>query len=82
MLGYDGLTDSVTRSGLQPYFEQISTSAAVVSQTSSGIFGFHGQLPCHPFQVLMIGDTLGADILGAFNAGLPASGSGAGQYHR
>jgi HAD superfamily hydrolase (TIGR01662 family) len=71
--GYDrDVQTLVNRSGLQPYFEQIITSAAVgIRKPHPRIFrvamdSFHA----NPFQVLMIGDTLGADILGAFNAGL------------
>lgn len=71
--GYDrDVQTLVTRSGLRPFFEQIITSAAVgIRKPHPRIFrvamdSFHA----NPFQVLMVGDTLGADILGAFNAGL------------
>jgi HAD superfamily hydrolase (TIGR01662 family) len=73
--GYDrDVQTLVTRTGLRPYFDQIITSAAVgIRKPHPRIFriamdSFHS----NPTQTLMIGDTLGADILGAFNAGLPS----------
>lgn len=71
--GYDrDVQTLVNRTGLRPFFEQIITSAAVgIRKPHPRIFkvamdSFHTS----PAQTLMIGDTLGADILGAFNAGL------------
>lgn len=71
--GYDrDVQTLVDRTGLRPFFEQIITSAAVgIRKPHPRIFkvamdSFHTS----PSQTLMIGDTLGADVLGAFNAGL------------
>jgi HAD superfamily hydrolase (TIGR01662 family) len=71
--GYDrDVQTLVDRTRLRPFFEKIITSAAVgIRKPHPRIFrvamdSFH----TNPFQTLMIGDTLGADILGAFNAGL------------
>lgn len=71
--GYDrDVRTLVARTGLLEYFEHVITSAAVgIRKPHPRIFrvamdSFHS----NPFHTLMIGDTLGADILGAFNAGL------------
>jgi len=62
----------VDKAGIRPYFDQILTSAAMgIRKPDPRIFqplikgwGFA------PERIVMVGDTLGADILGAQNAGL------------
>jgi HAD superfamily hydrolase (TIGR01662 family) len=71
--GYDrDVQTLITRSGLRPFFEHTITSAAVgIRKPHPRIFKVAmDSFQANPFQVMMVGDTLGADILGAFNAGL------------
>lgn len=62
----------VDKFGLRPYFDVILTSAAQgIRKPNPRIFWNALQrLGAAPAQALMVGDTLGADILGARNAGI------------
>lgn len=62
----------VDNAGLRPYFEHILTSAAKgIRKPNPRIFSDLLQLWNRlPEEVIMVGDTLGADILGARNAGM------------
>lgn len=63
----------VDQAGIREYFDLILTSAALgVRKPNPAIFQAvldHWKL--EPAQTVMVGDTLGADILGARNAGIP-----------
>ncbi len=60
--------------GLRPFFEVILVSAAVgMRKPHPRIFKMAlDHWGCAPEQAVMVGDTLGADILGAHNAGMAA----------
>jgi len=62
----------IDRAGVRPYFDIILTSAAQgIRKPNPRIFHQALEvLEVPPSQALMVGDTLGADILGAQNAGL------------
>ncbi len=62
----------VDQAGLRDYFEVILTSAALgIRKPNPRIFQTAlDQLDCPPSRAAMVGDSLGADILGAKNAGL------------
>jgi putative hydrolase of the HAD superfamily len=62
----------VDKAGLRLYFEVIVTSAALgIRKPNPKIFQTAlDQLGASPFRTAMVGDTLGADVLGARNAGL------------
>lgn len=62
----------VDQHGLRGYFEQILISASVgYRKPHPYIFQMAlSHFNCHPSQAVMVGDTLGADILGARNAGI------------
>ncbi len=64
----------VERHGLRPYFEVILTSAAAgIRKPEARIFAAAlSHWGCPPSHALMVGDTPGADILGAHNAGMEA----------
>jgi 2-haloalkanoic acid dehalogenase type II len=63
----------IDNAGIREYFDFIITSAAAgVRKPNPQIFDIALQaLGVRPQQAVMVGDTLGADILGAHNAGLP-----------
>lgn len=62
----------VDNAQLRPYFDFILTSAAQGIRKPNPQIFYTGlkHWGYHPNQVVMVGDTLGADILGAHNAGL------------
>jgi HAD superfamily hydrolase (TIGR01509 family) len=62
----------IDKASIRPYFERITTSAvAGIRKPNPRIFQpFFQVWDLHPDQVAMVGDTLGADILGARNAGM------------
>ena len=62
----------VDQAGLRGYFEVIMTSAALgIRKPNPRIFHFAlDHLGCQPSRAAMVGDSLGADILGAKNAGI------------
>jgi HAD superfamily hydrolase (TIGR01662 family) len=62
----------IDKAGIRPYFDQIITSAvAGIRKPNPRIFlPLYQAWNLHPEQVVMVGDTLGADILGARNAGM------------
>lgn len=62
----------VDRAGIRPYFDLILSSASLGIRKPNPLI-FHAALAhwgVKPSQAMMVGDTLGADILGARNAGL------------
>ncbi|MDD5370853.1 MAG: HAD-IIIA family hydrolase [Anaerolineaceae bacterium] len=63
----------VDKAGIRPYFEVILTSAeAGVRKPNPSIFRRAlDRMGLSPAQTVMVGDLLGADILGAHNAGMP-----------
>jgi HAD superfamily hydrolase (TIGR01662 family) len=62
----------IDKAGVRPYFEVILTSAAVgIRKPNPRIFHMAlERLGTSPGKTAMVGDTLGADILGANNAGM------------
>ncbi len=64
----------VDRHALREYFEVILTSAAAgIRKPAPRIFALAlAHWGCPASHAVMVGDTLGADILGAHNAGMPA----------
>jgi putative hydrolase of the HAD superfamily len=62
----------VDKAKLRPYFDVILTSAALgIRKPNPRIFEIAlNRLEAPPDQAVMVGDTLGADILGAINAGV------------
>jgi FMN phosphatase YigB (HAD superfamily) len=64
----------IDRAGLRPYFQVILSSAAQgIRKPNPRIFTTAlAALKSTPGQAAMVGDTLGADILGARNAGIYA----------
>jgi HAD superfamily hydrolase (TIGR01549 family) len=62
----------VDNAGIRPYFDVILTSAAQgIRKPNPRIFWTAlEELDANPSQAAMVGDTLGADILGAKNAGI------------
>ncbi len=63
----------INNAGIRGYFDYIITSAAAgVRKPNPKIFEMALQaLGARPQEAVMVGDTLGADILGAQNAGMP-----------
>ena len=68
----DDVQTLVDKAGIRPYFDRIITSAvAGIRKPNPRIFQTLFQAwELRPDQVAMVGDTLGADILGARNAGM------------
>jgi 2-haloalkanoic acid dehalogenase type II len=68
----DDVQRLVDNAGLRPYFEVILVSAAVgIRKPNPRIFQMAlEKLGCLPAETVMVGDTLGADVLGALNSGL------------
>ena len=60
------------KSGMRPYFDIVVTSAALgIRKPNPKIFRHAlAYWNCPPERAAMVGDTLGADVLGAHNAGL------------
>ena len=63
----------IDKAHLRGYFDIILSSAAVgIRKPDPQIFHLAlAQWGCPPNQAVMVGDTLGADVLGAHNAGMP-----------
>lgn len=63
----------IDQAGIREYFDVIQTSAAAgVRKPNPRIFHMVlDRMGVEPAQAIMVGDTLGADILGAHNAGMP-----------
>jgi HAD superfamily hydrolase (TIGR01662 family) len=63
----------IDNAGIRPYFEYISTSAvAGIRKPHPKIFKMaFTAMSIRPSQAVMVGDTLGADILGSKNIGMP-----------
>ncbi len=70
----DDVQKLVDNAGLRPYFDVIVSSAGVgIRKPNPRIFlDVLSRLEVEPGRAAMVGDTLGADILGAHNAGLYA----------
>ncbi len=68
----DDVQTLVDNAGLRPYFDVIVSSAGQgIRKPNPRIFlSVLSQLGVEPRQAVMVGDTLGADVLGAHNAGL------------
>lgn len=64
----------VDQAALRPYFDIILSSAKLgIRKPNPRIFEYAlNYLETPPFKAVMVGDTLGADVLGAHNAGLLA----------
>jgi putative hydrolase of the HAD superfamily len=62
----------IDNAGIRPFFEYISTSAAAgIRKPHPKIFQLaFDAMHVAPYRAVMIGDTLGADILGAKNLGM------------
>lgn len=68
----DDVQTLIDNAGLRPYFDVIVSSAGVgIRKPNPRIFlNVLSQLGVEPGRAVMVGDTLGADILGAHNAGI------------
>lgn len=64
----------IDNAGIRPYFDVVVTSASQgIRKPNPRIFQtVLNMLGVKPERAIMVGDTLGADILGAHNAGMPA----------